>query len=155
MAVILAVLCMIGLDQAVKFWAVTVLKPAVTLPLLQDVFHLTYVENRGAAFSFLAQYNSRWLFAALAVVVSGVMLFALHKKWVQTALGRWALYLVIAGALGNGIDRFIRGFVVDMFDFRLINFAVFNVADIFITVGGVLFVIYILFQHKEKETANE
>ena len=65
-------------------------------------------------------------------------------------MGRWSLVLVIAGALGNAIDRVVHGFVVDLFDFRLINFPVFNVADIFICVGGALFVIYFMFQHKDK-----
>ena len=62
-----------------------------------------------------------------------------------------SLVLIAAGALGNAIDRVMHGFVVDMFDFRIIHFPVFNVADIFITVGGVLFVLYVLFQHKEEK----
>ena len=73
-----------------------------------------------------------------------------QKMLMQTALGNWSLVLIAAGAVGNAIDRVARGFVVDMFDFRLIHFPVFNVADIFICVGGVLFVIYFMFQHKDK-----
>ena len=66
----------------------------------------------------------------------------MRKDLIQTKLGCWSLVMVAAGALGNAIDRVIRGFVVDMFDFRLIHFPVFNVADIFICVGGVLFILY-------------
>ena len=73
----------------------------------------------------------------------------------QTQLGCWSLILVAAGALGNAIDRVAHGFVVDMFDFRLIHFPVFNVADIFICAGGVLFVLYFMFQHKETSEAEK
>lgn len=150
--VILAVL-MIALDQAVKYWALTSLQAQQTIPLLDGVFHLTYVENRGAAFSLFAQFDSRWIFVLLAVVVSILIVMALRKGLVQTRLGRWSLVLVATGALGNAIDRVVHGFVVDLFDFRLIHFPVFNVADIFICVGGALFVIYFLFLHKDETEA--
>ena len=147
---IIAALVMIVLDQVVKYWALTSLQAQHTIPLIENVFHLTYVENRGAAFSLLAQFDSRWIFVALAVIITIVIFIVLRIDYIQTALGRWSLVLVAAGALGNAIDRVIHGFVVDLFEFRLIHFPVFNVADIFICVGGVLFVIYFMFQHKDK-----
>lgn len=147
---IIAALVMIVLDQVVKYWALTSLQAQHTIPLIENVFHLTYVENRGAAFSLLAQFDSRWIFVALAVIITIAIFIVLRIDYIQTALGRWSLVLVAAGALGNAIDRVIHGFVVDLFDFRLIHFPVFNVADIFICVGGVLFVIYFMFQHKDK-----
>lgn len=147
---IIAALVMIVLDQVVKYWALTSLQAQHTIPLIENVFHLTYVENRGAAFSLLAQFDSRWIFVALAVIITIVIFIVLRIDYIQTALGRWSLVLVAAGALGNAIDRVIHGFVVDLFDFRLIHFPVFNMADIFICVGGVLFVIYFMFQHKDK-----
>ena len=128
----------------------TVLQPQHTIPLIENVFHLTYIENRGAAFSMFAKFDSRWIFVALAAVITLAICYALSKKLMQTALGSWSLVLIAAGAVGNAVDRVARGFVVDMFDFRLIHFPVFNVADIFICVGGVLFVIYFMFQHKDK-----
>ena len=147
---IAAILVMIVVDQAVKHWAFTVLQPQHTIPLIENVFHLTYIENRGAAFSMFAKFDSRWIFVALAAVITLAICYALSKKLMQTALGNWSLILIAAGAVGNAVDRVARGFVVDMFDFRLIHFPVFNVADIFICVGGVLFVIYFMFQHKYK-----
>lgn len=147
---IIAALVMIVLDQVVKYWALTSLQAQHTIPLIENVFYLTYVENRGAAFSLLAQFDSRWIFVALAVIITIVIFIVLRIDYIQTALGRWSLVLVAAGALGNAIDRVMHGFVVDLFDFRLIHFPVFNVADIFICVGGVLFVIYFMFQHKDK-----
>lgn len=151
--IVLAVL-MIALDQAVKYWAFTSLQAQQTIPLIENVFHLTYVENRGAAFSMFAQFDSRWIFVTLAVVISVIIGVALCKGWMQNALGRWSLVLVAAGALGNAIDRVIHGFVVDLFDFRLIHFPVFNVADIFICVGGLLFVLYFLFFHKDDDNKD-
>ena len=152
---ILAVLLMIAADQLVKYWAFTGLQAQHTIPLIENVFHLTYVENRGAAFSLFAQFDSRWIFVALAVIITVAIFAVLRKRYIQTALGRWSLVLVAAGALGNAIDRVIHGFVVDMFDFRLIHFPVFNVADIFICIGGVLFVIYFMFQHKDDKEADK
>lgn len=146
---IAAVAIMIIADQLVKHWAFTTLQAQHTIPLIENVFHLTYIENRGAAFSMFARFDSRWIFVALAVVISVIIGIVLSKKIMQTATGRWSLVLISAGAIGNAIDRVVRGFVVDMFDFRLINFPVFNVADIFICVGGVLFIIYFMFQYKE------
>ena len=142
---ICAILLMIAADQAVKYWAFTSLQAQQTIPLINGVFHLTYIENRGAAFSLFAQFDSRWIFVVLAI----------YRNMLQTQLGCWSLILVAAGALGNAIDRVARGFVVDMFDFRLIHFPVFNVADIFICVGGVLFVLYFMFQHKETSEAEK
>ena len=152
---ILAVLLMIAADQLVKYWAFTSLQAQHTIPLIENVFHLTYVENRGAAFSLFAQFDSRWIFVALAAIITVAIFAVLRKRYIQTTLGRWSLVLVAAGALGNAIDRVIHGFVVDMFDFRLIHFPVFNVADIFICIGGVLFVIYFMFQHKDDKKADK
>ena len=152
---VIATLLMIALDQIVKYWAFTSLKIQSSIPLIENVFHLTYVENRGAAFSLFAQFDSRWIFVSLAVGVTIAIFIVLRINYLQTGLGRWSLVLVAAGALGNAIDRVVHGFVVDLFDFRLINFPVFNVADIFICVGGALFVIYFMFQHKDNEPNNE
>lgn len=148
---IFVIFAMIVLDQAVKYWAVTVLKTQATIPVIEGMFHFTYVENRGAAFSLFAWLNSPWIFAVLAVIVSMIIYFVLRKDYVQTMLGRISLILVAAGALGNAVDRVTRGFVVDMFDFRFIQFPVFNIADILICTGGVLFVWYVMFQHKDPE----
>ena len=152
---ICAILLMIAADQAVKYWAFTSLQAQQTIPLINGVFHLTYIENRGAAFSLFAQFDSRWIFVVLAIVITVAIFTAIYKNMLQTQLGCWSLILVAAGALGNAIDRVAHGFVVDMFDFRLIHFPVFNVADIFICAGGVLFVLYFMFQHKETIEAEK
>jgi signal peptidase II len=77
--------------------------------------------------------------------------YALVRRWPKTPLGTWSLCVVTGGALGNFIDRAVNGYVVDMFEFDFIDFAIFNVADVFITVGGILFCLYLLFVHEKKE----
>lgn len=148
---ILAIILMVAADQLTKYWAATVLKAAGTIPVIEHVFHLTYLENRGAAFSILQ--DKIWFFVVLTAVVLGAMVYALRRGMVCTALGRWSLYIIAGGAIGNLIDRALRGFVVDLFDFRLIRFPVFNVADVFVCVGGALFVYYIMAQHDKAESA--
>ena len=148
---ILAIVLMVAIDQLVKYWAATALKAVGTIPVIQNAFHLTYLENRGAAFSILQ--DKIWFFVVLTGVVLGAMAYALHKGTIKTALGQWSLYIIAGGAVGNLIDRVLRGYVVDLFDFRLIHFPVFNVADIFVCIGGALFVYYFLFQHDKAECA--
>lgn len=147
MAIYAAIIAMIFFDQLVKMWALNSLQQIQTIPIITNVFHLTYVENRGAAFSIMQ--NKLWFFITVTAVILGVIVYALKTNKIKTALGKWSMYFIIGGAIGNLIDRSMRGFVVDLFDFRLINFPVFNLADIFVCIGGALFCYYVLFQHDE------
>lgn len=151
MSIIILTLILVALDQLVKYWAFTKLSVLGTIPIIDTVFHLTYVENRGAAFSILQ--NQRWLFLILTPLIMAAIIFVLYKKRIYSKTGRIGLYLVLAGALGNLIDRIWHGFVVDLFDFRLIHFPVFNVADIYVVCGVVLFFYYYLIQHEKLEKA--
>ena len=104
-----------------------------TFPLWENVFHLTYVKNTGAAFSFFSG-GVGWLRWLSLIVSLGLMAFAWFGRRLPN-LEQFAYGFILAGALGNGIDRFLFGYVVDFLDFRLINFPVFNVADIAINLG--------------------
>ncbi len=137
------------LDQIVKYWAATDLRAAGTIPLWEGVFHLTYCENTGAAFSLLA--GRRWLLLVVTVVLLAGLLWALYQGWMKNAWGRMSLRLIIAGAIGNMIDRFLLGYVVDLFDFCLIDFPVFNVADILLCVGVGMMCLYILVMEPKLE----
>lgn len=122
------------LDQITKYLAQTYLMEVGSIPLILDVFHLTYVENTGAAFSLLTGKISFFIIiTALALAVSLYVYFRVDQKWV---LLRFGLALVMGGALGNLLDRMRHGYVVDFFDFRV--FPVFNVADSAIVLGAVL-----------------
>ena len=143
----------IGLDQLVKYWAATDLQAIGSIPLWQGVFHLTYCENTGAAFSMFT--GQRWLLLAVTVVFLAMLLWAQYHNWMQNAFGRMSLRFVIGGAIGNMIDRFVLGYVVDMFDFCLIDFPVFNVADIFLCVGVGMMMLYMLFMEPNIEKAKK
>lgn len=153
MLAILSVFAMIALDQLVKYWTITVVKPAISIPVIPNVFHFTYVENRGAAFSILQ--GRKLFFVIITAVVLLMILYVFRKGLIVHATGKWALLMVAGGAIGNLIDRILRGFVVDVFDFCLIHFPVFNVADIFVVCGGFLFAFYILFQHPSSEKTDD
>ena len=140
-------------DQIVKYWAATDLQARGTIPLWEGVFHLTYCENTGAAFSMFT--GQRWLLLAVTVVFLAMLLWAQFRGWMQNTFGRMSLNFVIGGAIGNMIDRFFLGYVVDMFDFCLIDFPVFNVADIFLCVGVGMMMLYILVMEPKIEKAKK
>ena len=146
------------IDQLTKHWAAVELKKVETIPLIQNVFHLTYCENTGAAFSMLR--DNRAVLLIISFVLLAGILYALLKKWMKYPMGQIALCLILAGALGNIIDRVFQGYVVDFFDFCLIHFPIFNVADILLNVGVFLMVVYLLFVEprrlkKEKKDEND
>lgn len=153
---LLAILLIAAADQAVKYWAVQNLANTLFRPGIPGLIGLTYVENRGAAFGMLQ--DMRWVFVILTPVVLAVIIASLYKKRVYGKLGTWSLILIAGGALGNFIDRAATGYVVDLFELKFMRFAIFNVADSFITVGAVLFCIYMFFIHEkasEKMKAGE
>lgn len=137
------VAALVAVDQYTKHLAVTMLKPIGSYPLWEGVFHLTYVENTGAAFGILRDH--RWVFMLLSTIAVVAILIYLIVRSKQTSLFEGImLSLIAAGGIGNMIDRIKDGFVVDFLDFTLIDFAVFNVADSFVTVGAALMIIYLV-----------
>ena len=144
----LIIVLLIGIDQISKVWALSYLKEMSSIPIIKNVFHLTYVENRGAAFGMLQ--NNQNIFVIVALTASVFGLYYLHTKKVNI-LSKTGIILIIAGAIGNLIDRVRLGFVVDYFDFRFIWEYVFNVADVFVVVGTIVLCIYIIFFEEEKQ----
>lgn len=138
----LIIAILIGLDQLSKYWVLNYLQEIGSIPVIQNVFHLTYVENRGAAFGMFQ--NNQMIFVVVAIVASIFGLCYLHTKKMHS-IGKVGIMLIISGAIGNLIDRVRLGFVVDYFDFRIIWEYVFNVADVFVVVGTAMLCIYILF----------
>ena len=137
---------LVGLDQVVKYWTILNLKDQKDIELWPDVFELTYVENRGAAFGMLQ--NQRWLFTILTLIVI-VLLIGIYFRLGSERkfrLTRICCIGVLAGAIGNLIDRSMLHYVVDMFYFKLIDFPVFNVADCYVVVFGILFCLAALLQ---------
>lgn len=141
---IVAILILIA-DQGLKYW-VTLNIPLDTghITLIPGVLELTNIHNNGAAFSIL-QHAPHWIFVIFTVVFAAIAVFCLRRNVVHGKVGRWSVVLVLAGAVGNCIDRILSGYVVDMFNFLFVRFAVFNLADIFIVVAGIALCLHVIF----------
>lgn len=159
MAIILVLLAaaLIGADQLVKYWAVHELKPVGTKDFIHfgdfKILDLTYLENDGAIFGSMS--GQRWFLVGFTslVIIAGV--FLLVKLYRRSRLLDVALTLFIAGGIGNLIDRFRFAYVVDMFEVKLFHFAIFNVADICVTVAFVLLLWYGIFIDPKIEKAKK
>ena len=135
----------IVIDQLTKLLAVIYLKPVRDFPLIKDVFHLYYTENPGAAFGMLS--NDRWVFMTFStVMILGMCVYLFFPKKQSRPLFNIAMAVVISGGIGNMIDRIAYGKVVDFFYFKLINFAIFNMADVFVCVGAGLMILDVILE---------
>lgn len=144
------IVLMILIDQIVKWAVVSNIKLGEVKSFIPSIMSLTYLQNTGAAFSMLE--NQQWLFAIITLVVIGGAIWYLIKN-IKGSFGLISgLTLIIAGGLGNFIDRLRQGFVVDMFQFDFINFAVFNVADTYLTFGVLIMLLVII---KEENNGSE
>lgn len=132
-----------ALDQLVKFLVRANIPLGDSVPFIPHVMELTYVQNTGAAFSLFSGHT--WALGIVSLLVSLVLAAALMKPVFRHPVGRAWLAVVLAGAVGNLIDRFALGFVTDMFRTLFIRFAVFNVADICVVVGGIALCLYACF----------
>lgn len=132
----------IALDQLTKWLAVKFLAPITTQPIIKNVLHLTYVENRGAAFGMLA--NHRWIFMIISTATILLLLGVLYAGYLPNMLYKVSVSMIVSGGIGNMIDRLMLGYVVDFIDFRLINFAIFNGADSFVCVGAGLLILALI-----------
>jgi len=138
------------LDRISKFLANKYLSVIDTKPLINNILNLTYSENTGAAFSILRD-KTLFLAAFSAIVLIGLIVFlvkSIKKKEGKMLL--LSLSMLIGGAAGNMYDRIVNGYVIDYFEVRFINFAIFNVADVFIVIGTFLLAIFILLEEKDK-----
>ena len=138
----------VALDQITKAMTVASIPLHTRVPFFDGVFHFTYVQNTGAAFSsFLGQ---QWLFALIFAIFTVLMIYELWKNTMGfKPFERWCLVAIWAGGLGNMIDRVRLGYVVDMIEVEFIRFPVFNVADCFITCGCVLLIAHLVLFNKE------
>lgn len=132
---------LVVLDQIVKYLVRANIPLGGSVPFIPRLLDLTYVQNTGAAFSILRQHT--WLLTLTSAVVVLAMCLFLVKGFFKNRLGLFSAALVLAGGVGNLIDRVLFGFVTDMFQTTFMEFAVFNVADCCITVGVPLLFLYV------------
>lgn len=147
------IIASIGIDQIIKGIVRANMSVGETVPVIEDVFHITYIRNEGAAFGMLADH--RWVFMSLstvAIIAIGVYLFKFCKETLFTKIG---FALIIGGGIGNMIDRISLKYVVDMIDCRFIDFYVFNFADSCVCVGAAMvcigFILSIYRDYKSKK----
>ena len=142
---IVALLVIIA-DQWLKYWVAghIVLDTGVKT-LIPGVLSLVNIHNTGAAFGFLSGGNARIYFIIICAVFTIAVIVALATNFISGSLGRWSAVFIMAGGIGNCIDRILYGYVQDMFKIEFFNFPIFNVADIAITVFCFVFILYILF----------
>ena len=156
---IIAAIILIG-DQWLKYWVtVNITLSTGEAALIPGVVKLVNIHNSGAAFGLLgdAAY-ARWLFLGIAALFIIVIVVVLAKHLFKSRFANWCAVMALAGAVGNCIDRALYGYVVDMFKVEFMDFAVFNVADVFLVVACLAFVIYLivdLFRGKDDDGEDD
>lgn len=146
-----AVAGLVMIDQISKIWGLNELKDKNAISVIPDIFELRYLENHGAAFGILQ--NQQWIFAIITIMALAVL------TWIYFKLPENRRYLPLkgcyvfltAGAIGNFIDRMMNGYVIDFFYFKLIDFPIFNVADIYVTISMVVLIVLLMFYYKDNE----
>ena len=149
-----AMLLMVAADQLTKLWAISALKDKPPVKIWENVFHFVYAENRGAAFSIL-QNKRVFLIIFTAVALCGVLYMLYFTKTNLNKVSASGLFMIVAGGMGNLIDRIFRAFVVDFIYFVPIDFPVFNVADCCVTIGTAVFVIGFIIDEARRSKASK
>ena len=144
---------LVGLDQLVKYLVLQHIELGAHVPFIPHVLELTYVQNTGAAFSLFTGHT--WLLTIISLAVSVALAAALVKGVLRHPFARCALAVVLAGAVGNLIDRAFLRFVTDMFRTLFLDFPVFNVADICVVAGGIGAALYYLLLAGKLEPKEE
>lgn len=151
MKIIILILTLLGIDQWTKHLVARSMVEGQTISVMQDFFHITYVKNHGVAFGMF-QGEIRKISLVAIIAILGIAYFMIKKLKPEEIISKYAYTFILAGAIGNMIDRISRGFVVDMVDFRGIWQFVFNGADVWINIGVFLLVLEtIIFEMRKKK----
>jgi len=151
MIYLLLIVAVMVLDRVVKIAVTTNMEPGDTIPVIDHIFHITYVQNTGAAFSML-QGHPTLLIVFPAIVIGIGIIFVLVMSKAFNRIFLVSVSLICGGGLGNLTDRMAQGYVTDMFDFRI--FPVFNVADICVCVGCGLLMLYLIIDANKSGKQN-
>ncbi|WP_270749418.1 signal peptidase II [Fusobacterium hominis] len=150
MIYIVLILILVGADQLSKYLIDTTMFEGETLPLVSNFFHITYVKNRGIAFGlFQGKLDIIGVATIIAIVAIAYFLYKERKK--MSIIEQLGFIYILAGAIGNMIDRVFRGYVVDMIDFRGIWSYIFNLADVWINMGVIFIIVDQLFLKKRRK----
>ena len=147
---IIAIVLGVALDQYTKALAVKHLADG-PIPLIEGVFELKYLENRGAAFGMLQNQQTFFLIVTILTLILMTILYIRMPHTKRFLPLRICLISIVAGAIGNMIDRVTLKYVIDFFYFKLIDFPIFNVADIFATCASILLILLLFVYYKEED----
>lgn len=154
MIYIVLILILVGADQLSKYLIDSYMLEGETIPLISNFFHITYVKNRGIAFGmFQGKLDIISIATIIAIVAIAYYLYKERNK--LSVVEKMGFIYILAGAIGNMIDRAFRGYVVDMVDFRGIWSYVFNLADVWINMGVVFVLLDQLILRKKRETEED
>lgn len=148
------IIIIIALDRITKYFAVSLLSPDKAKTFIKGFLEFRYAENTGMAFSMLS--GGRLFFIILtAAVIVGCLIFMFSKGCINNLWLYWTLGVIVAGGIGNLVDRIAYGFVIDFINPLFVNFAIFNIADCAVTLGTISLIAYLLFGAFKKEDKNE
>lgn len=137
---------LIGIDQLIKLWAASNLIGEGSVPFIylgdKEIINLSYHENTGAAFSIFSSYTGI-LIVITSLLLICVVVYVIKKK-INKPFLLWSISLIVAGGVGNLIDRIIKGYVIDYVEVRIFKFAVFNFADCCVVIGAIMLISYII-----------
>lgn len=140
-------------DQITKYFVLQNVSMTETIPIVSGFLNLVYVKNPGAAFSMLA--DKTYLLSVISIVVCFFLIWFLVTRTEKSKLLTVSVAMILGGAVGNLIDRLLRGYVVDYIELCFVNFPVFNLADIAITCGAILLMIYVIFFDGNKNKQDD
>lgn len=140
---------LIGLDQLSKYLTVQEIALGEVVPVIPDVLSLTYIRNSGAAWSILE--DQMIFFYVITVVVVGALIYFLHTEGKKSPIASTGIAFIVGGAIGNFIDRLHLKYVIDMIRLEFINFPIFNVADMALTIGVIILIGYIVYDELVKK----
>ena len=140
---------LIGLDQLSKYLTVQEIALGEVVPVIPNVLSLTYIRNSGAAWSILE--DQMIFFYVITVVVVGALIYFLHTEGKKSPIASTGIALIMGGAIGNFIDRLHLKYVIDMIRLEFINFPIFNVADMALTIGVIILIGYIVYDELVKK----
>lgn len=154
---LISMLLLVALDQIIKILVVKYLAPIGTFPLIEGFIQLHYAENTGAAFSSMSNHTDLLSIFTVIIIIIGTIL--LMTKKIKFGVEYVCAAIMIAGGLGNLIDRIYRGFVVDFIEPLFIDFAIFNFADMLITCSAIVLCVWMIYDtykasKLEKEQKN-
>ena len=149
------IILIVAFDQITKYFAEKNLADGKIVSFLPGFVQFCYAQNTGMAFSMLS--GARWIFVVITIIVCGGVMWFLFSNRAKSLWVYWSLGVVLAGGVGNFIDRARFGYVVDFIEPTFVNFAVFNIADCAVTCGAAVLVVYLLIDafKKDKRDGNE